>query len=123
VLGETPHLILLCTEPSGAATMSSGRGWLARRGIRWQEAGRTEITSSREGAKPRRFDEKRIIFIRVLGPRWWSRPQAKAIWATAAVRQAGSHTGVQARVRGQGGRSTPRNQSWLCLDEVNYSMS
>jgi hypothetical protein len=70
---------------------------------RAQEAGWAVITGSREGEKPRRFDEKRInIFARALGPRRWSRSQAKAIRGHRR-RPPGGPACTAARARGAGG--------------------
>jgi len=65
--------------PSGFAAMSSGRGWLAWRGL---GSKRPVGPRSRAHAKARsREDSMKIgqIFARALGPRRWSRSQAKAI--------------------------------------------
>jgi hypothetical protein len=65
-----PGLALLGPPPVGQAVRAcgdvvlGGLAYLSSASTRGQEAGRAEITSSREGAKPRSFDERWTIFCR-----------------------------------------------------------
>jgi len=97
--------------PSGLAAMSQGRAGLPgnRSCPGGRRPGRAEITGSREGAKPRRFDENRTNFCQ--GPR------AASVEPLAgkghpgpqppSARRARMHAGARAR-----GRETCRAEGW-----------
>jgi hypothetical protein len=72
-------------------------------------AGRTEITGSREGAKPRSFDERRTFFPRALGPSRWSPSQAEAILCHSRRPPGGLACTRAGSCSGAGGRSGLRS--------------
>ncbi len=93
-------------------------GWIALAGTRGQEAGRAEITGSREGAKPRSSDEKRTFFPKSPRPRQWIRFSAKAI--RCHIRRPPRRARLPGKRSGSGGRSGLRARR-ACLWQGQFS--
>jgi len=110
------RIILVCGDVARA-------GWIALKAIvSSTSASRAEIKGSREGAKPRSCDKKRIIFARAIGPRRRGHSQAKAIRCRKppSARRVRMHGRARSGGRGPGG---PEGQEELDSCEGGFFVS